>query len=141
MPNNEKLDICNKALLRAAGVENPEPQYAEHECDKIGVMLPETFLVSGARYVPNANGENNINTASAIEFLTATWQTELQNARTQLKHVSDENVKLRTDKWRLSEALKGLLADITEYQTINNLGGENNHWQAIARKVLNETTE
>ena len=35
-------------------------------------------------------------------------------------------------------ALKGLLEDITEYQTINNLGGENNHWQVIARTVLKE---
>ncbi len=33
MSNNEKLDICNKALLRMAGVENPEPQYAEPECE------------------------------------------------------------------------------------------------------------
>ena len=29
MAHNEKLDICNKALLRVAGVENPEPQYDE----------------------------------------------------------------------------------------------------------------
>jgi len=36
----------------------------------------------------------------------------------------------------LAEALKGLLADIVEYQTINYLGGENNHWQVAARKVL-----
>lgn len=35
-------------------------------------------------------------------------------------------------------ALEGLLADITEYQTINNLGGENNHWQVIARKTIKE---
>jgi len=34
-------------------------------------------------------------------------------------------------------ALEGLLADITEYQTINNLGGENNHWQVQARLALN----
>lgn len=33
-------------------------------------------------------------------------------------------------------ALKRLLDDITEYQTINNLGGENNHWQVEARKAL-----
>lgn len=37
---------------------------------------------------------------------------------------------------RLREALAGLLADITEYQTINHLGGENNHWQVEARKAL-----
>ncbi len=37
---------------------------------------------------------------------------------------------------KLREALTGLLADITEYQTINNLGGENNHWQVTARKAL-----
>ena len=35
-------------------------------------------------------------------------------------------------------ALQGLLEDITNYQTINNLGGENNHWQVIARAVLKE---
>ena len=35
-------------------------------------------------------------------------------------------------------ALQGLLEDITDYQTINNLGGENNHWQVIARAVLKE---
>ena len=33
-------------------------------------------------------------------------------------------------------ALKGLLADIEEYQKINNLGGENNHWQVRARAAL-----
>ena len=35
-------------------------------------------------------------------------------------------------------ALQGLLEDITDYQTINNLGGENNHWRIIARVVLKE---
>ena len=35
-------------------------------------------------------------------------------------------------------AVQGLLEDITNYQTINNLGGENNHWQVIARAVLKE---
>lgn len=36
----------------------------------------------------------------------------------------------------LLAALKGLLADITEYQTLNKLGGENNHWQVIARAAI-----
>jgi hypothetical protein len=40
----------------------------------------------------------------------------------------------------VKEALEGLLADITEYQTINNLGGENNHWQAASRKALAKLT-
>jgi hypothetical protein len=40
---------------------------------------------------------------------------------------------------RLREALQGLLDDITEYQTINHLGGENNHWQVTARAALGET--
>jgi len=38
-------------------------------------------------------------------------------------------------------ALKGLLADITEYQTINKLGGENNHWQRIARETIAQIEE
>lgn len=36
----------------------------------------------------------------------------------------------------LFTALVGLLADITEYQTINKLGGENNHWQVRAREAI-----
>jgi hypothetical protein len=40
---------------------------------------------------------------------------------------------------RLRDALQGLLDDITEYQTINHLGGENNHWQVAARAALGDT--
>jgi hypothetical protein len=40
----------------------------------------------------------------------------------------------------LLEALQGLLADIVEYQTINKLGGENNHWQVIARAAIARAT-
>lgn len=36
----------------------------------------------------------------------------------------------------LLQALKGLLADIEDYQRINNLGGENNHWQVISRAAI-----
>ena len=38
----------------------------------------------------------------------------------------------------LLDALKGLLADIEEYQTINNLGGHDNHWQVIARAAIDK---
>jgi len=38
----------------------------------------------------------------------------------------------------LLAALEGLLADITDYQTINNLGGENNHWQVMACAAINK---
>jgi Lar family restriction alleviation protein len=38
----------------------------------------------------------------------------------------------------LREALIGLLADIQDYQRINNLGGENNHWQVIARALIDK---
>lgn len=36
----------------------------------------------------------------------------------------------------LLEALKGQLSDIEDYQRVNNLGGENNHWQVIARAAI-----
>lgn len=36
----------------------------------------------------------------------------------------------------LVEASEGLLTDITEYQEINNLGGQNNHWQVKVRAAL-----
>ena len=41
---------------------------------------------------------------------------------------------------RLREALSGLLADIQDYQRANNLGGEDNHWQVIARAALKGET-
>lgn len=43
---------------------------------------------------------------------------------------------LKKREAKMREALAGLLADITEYQTINKLGGENNHWQVRAREAL-----
>lgn len=36
----------------------------------------------------------------------------------------------------LLTALEGLLSDIEEYQSINHLGGENNHWQVAARAAI-----
>ena len=110
MAHNEKLDICNKALLRAAGVENPEPQYAEVNGSTPlphSQMTPQTFLVSGEMYAPIS--ENNINAASAIEFLTATWKTELQNTRTQLKEIADDVSKLGGRIARASDYLRGLI--------------------------------
>lgn len=36
----------------------------------------------------------------------------------------------------LLESLKGLLADIQDYQRINRLGGEDNHWQLRANAAI-----
>lgn len=46
------------------------------------------------------------------------------------------NAQLIVEAPELLEALKGLLADIIEYQTINNLRGESNHWQVRAHAVI-----
>ena len=46
------------------------------------------------------------------------------------------NARLISAAPDLLEALKGLLADIEEYQSINKLGGENNHWQVISRAAI-----
>lgn len=40
----------------------------------------------------------------------------------------------------LLEALEGLLADISEYQAINNLSGEKNYWQVKARTAIAKAT-
>jgi hypothetical protein len=47
-----------------------------------------------------------------------------------------ENAHLIAAAPDLFEALKNLLADIVNYQTINNLGGENNACQVAARAAL-----
>jgi hypothetical protein len=36
----------------------------------------------------------------------------------------------------LLAAIEGLLADIQDYQRINKLGGQDNHWQVIARAAI-----
>jgi hypothetical protein len=53
---------------------------------------------------------------------------------------SEANARLIAAAPDLLEALQGLLTDIVEYQTINNLGGENNHWQVIARAAIAKAT-
>jgi len=49
--------------------------------------------------------------------------------------------KLTADRDALLQALKGLLADIEEYQTINHLGGENNHSQVQARAAIKQAEQ
>lgn len=51
------------------------------------------------------------------------------------------NARLIAAAPELLEALQGLLADIEDYQRINNLGGENNHWQVIARAAIAKATQ
>ncbi len=61
------------------------------------------------------------------------YQGEMAVAKSILKCVNNHNL--------LVEALSGLLADISDYQTINNLGGENNHSQVRAREALKSAGE
>ena len=60
------------------------------------------------------------------------WDAQWQHRRKQ-EDIIKHKVGCFDD---LLECLTGLLADITEYQTINNLGGENNHWQVRARQAI-----
>jgi len=45
---------------------------------------------------------------------------------------------LEAEVKRLRDALQGLHDDVAEYQSINNLGGYNNHWMVIAHKALEQ---
>ena len=53
-----------------------------------------------------------------------------------IKLLANKCKEFEIERADLLIALKGLLADITEYQTLNNLGGEDNHWQVIARAAI-----
>jgi len=55
-------------------------------------------------------------------------------------YCGEDNARLVAAAPDLLEALQGLLTDIVEYQTINKLGGENNHWQVIARAAIAKAT-
>lgn len=55
-------------------------------------------------------------------------------------HDAEANGRLIAAAPELLNALQGLLADIIDYQTINKLGGENNHWQVIARAAIRKAT-
>lgn len=54
------------------------------------------------------------------------------------RELERELAEAQTQRDKAVFALQGLLEDIIDYQTINNLGGENNHWQVIAKAVLKE---
>lgn len=65
-----------------------------------------------------------------------------ETAKKDQTHYGVQSVRRREDAQLIAaapdllEALKGLLADIEEYQRINLLGGENNHWQIISRSAI-----
>ncbi|NEM60369.1 hypothetical protein G3V91_22520 [Escherichia coli] len=55
--------------------------------------------------------------------------------------IMEANARLIAAAPDLLEALQGLLADIQDYQRVNNLGGENNHWQVISRAAIAKATQ
>lgn len=56
------------------------------------------------------------------------------------EYMHEDDARLAAAAPDLLEALKGLLADIEDYQRINKLGGEDNHWQVIARAAIAKAT-
>lgn len=56
--------------------------------------------------------------------------------RYDIRGINCADAKLIETAPELLDALKVLLADIEEYQRINKLGGETNHWQVISRAAI-----
>ena len=71
--------------------------------------------------------------ADALECGTYLLSVERDITAAELRRLHEVNVELL-------EALKMLLDDITDYQTINNLGGANNHSQVQARAAIAKAT-
>ena len=80
------------------------------------------WAVSIAGYVADVNTED----------MTSGDAVPLRNVPAAIK----ANGRLIAAAPELLAALEGLLADITEYQTLNKLGGENNHSQVVARAAI-----
>ena len=93
----------------------------------ITTRLRSIYVAEGSNYVQEA--------ADLIECLRAERKALVNDVHSCHPNCSKAGCVNR----RLREALQGLLDDITEYQTINHLGGENNHWQVTARAALGET--
>lgn len=55
---------------------------------------------------------------------------------TRLRRDAEANARLIAAAPDLLEALTGLLADIEDYQTRNQLGGHDNHCQVMARAAI-----
>jgi hypothetical protein len=89
--------------------------------------LRSIYVSEGANYVQEA--------ADLIECLRAERKSMVNDVHS----CGPTCTKAGCVNVRLREALQGLLDDITEYQTINHLGGENNHWQVAARAALGDT--
>jgi len=86
--------------------------------------------------------------AQAVELLCGQGETfvcgnGVTHRRSDLENKCDYCVieALRASNARLREALADLLADVEDYQRINNLGGENNHSQVRARAAIAEAKE
>lgn len=83
------------------------------------------------------------NNGNGVYVCHAYWQIEGKAKKTTDKWQAERkaNMKVIAAAPDLLEALRGLLADITEYQAINNLGGEDNHWQIRARDAIIKATQ
>lgn len=78
-----------------------------------------------------------------VKALAVMTRPELEQAMGQmnkLDHDQRKLIELQQEQVRvLREALGGLLADVFEYQAMNNVGGWDNHAQAAARATLAAT--
>lgn len=125
---------CGGAILEPGKVYG----YAGPTCHCVEPKPRTPYYVTLGGVSPASGGGGGYISPEAAMILKeiAALKEEIKCEERRFNELWDQFAALDKANQELLEALKMLLDDITDYQTINNLGGENNHSQVQARAAI-----